>query len=36
MPVVSAKLPQNYVIHTIVIAVVLAVAMVMFLRHSWG
>ncbi len=33
---VSAPTPQNYLIHTVVIAIVLAVAMVLFLRHSWG
>ncbi len=33
---VSAKLPQNYLIHTIVIAIVLVVAMVMYLRSAWG
>jgi hypothetical protein len=33
---VSGKLPQNYMLHTIVIAIVLIVAMVAFLRHQWG
>jgi hypothetical protein len=32
----SAPTPQNYVVHTIVIAIVLVVVMVLFLRHSWG
>ena len=32
----SGKLPQNYALHTFVIAIVLIVAMVLFLRHSWG
>jgi hypothetical protein len=36
MRAVSAKAPQNYIIHTIVIAVILAVALVLFLRHQWG
>jgi hypothetical protein len=32
----SAPTPQNYVVHTIVIAIVIVVAMVLFLRHAWG
>jgi hypothetical protein len=32
----SAPNPQNYVVHAIVIAIVLAVAMVLYLRHAWG
>jgi hypothetical protein len=33
---VSGQSPQNYLIHTVVIAIVLAVTMVLFLRHAWG
>jgi len=33
---VSGKLPQNYIVHTIIIAIAIIVAMVLFLRHSWG
>jgi hypothetical protein len=33
---VSGKLPQNYIVHTIIIAVCIIVAMVLFLRHQWG
>jgi len=33
---VSAKLPQTYILHTFVIAVVLVVAMLLFLRKAWG
>jgi hypothetical protein len=33
---VSEKAPQNYMIHTIVIAIILATIMVLFLRHQWG
>lgn len=32
----SGKLPQNYVLHTFGIAVVIIVAMLLFLRHQWG
>jgi hypothetical protein len=32
----SAPTPQNYVVHTVVIAVVLVIAMVLYLRHAWG
>ena len=32
----SGKLPQTYALHTLVIAIILTVAMVLFLRHSWG
>jgi hypothetical protein len=32
----SAPSPQNYVVHAIAIAIVLAVVMVLFLRHAWG
>ena len=32
----SGKLPQTYALHTVVIALVLILAMVMFLRHAWG
>lgn len=30
------KPPQTYILHTFVIAVVIVVAMVLFLRHQWG
>jgi len=33
---VSAPIPQNYVIHTVVIAIAMIVAMVLFLLHQWG
>ena len=33
---VSAKLPQNYLLHTIILFIVLVTAMVVFLRHQWG
>lgn len=33
---VSAQSPQNYLIHTVVIAIILAVCLVLFLRHAWG
>jgi hypothetical protein len=33
---VSAKLPQTYILHTIVLFLVLVTAMVLFLRHQWG
>jgi len=33
---VSAKLPQNYVLHTFGIAVVIVVALILFLRKQWG
>jgi len=36
MRTVSEKAPQNYILHTIAIAIVLVIAMVLFLRHSWG
>lgn len=29
-------MPQTYVWHTVVIAIVLITALVLFLRHSWG
>ena len=29
-------MPQTYIIHTFLIAVVIIVAMVLFLRHAWG
>ncbi len=32
----SGKLPQNYMIHAIVIAIVITVVMVLFLRKQWG
>jgi hypothetical protein len=33
---VSAKLPQNYLIHTVAIAIVAVIAMILFLRRAWG
>jgi hypothetical protein len=36
MPTVSEKAPQNYMLHTVAIAIVLVIAMVLFLRHAWG
>jgi hypothetical protein len=30
------KPPQTYVLHTFVIAIILTIALVMFLRHQWG
>lgn len=35
-PRVSAKLPQTYILHTFVLFIVIAIAMVVFLRHQWG
>ena len=32
----SAPTPQNYVIHTTIIAIILVIAMVLFLRSAWG
>jgi len=33
---VSAKLPQNYALHTVALFAVLITAMVAFLIHQWG
>jgi hypothetical protein len=33
---VSAKAPQTYILHTVAIAIVIVVAMVLFLRSQWG
>jgi len=33
---VSGKMPQTYILHTFAIAVVIIVAMVLFLRAQWG
>jgi hypothetical protein len=33
---VSAKMPQTYLLHTVVLFIVLAIAMVVFLKHQWG
>jgi len=33
---VSGKQPSTYILHTVVIALVLAAAMVLFLKHQWG
>ena len=32
----SGQLPQNYVIHSVVIAIALLVAIVLVLSHNWG
>lgn len=32
----SGKAPQTYILHTVGIALILVLAMVLFLRHSWG
>ena len=32
----SDKAPQTYILHTVAIAIVLAVAMVLFLIKKWG
>ena len=34
--VVSAKLPQTYILHTVALFVVIVAAMVAFLVHQWG
>jgi hypothetical protein len=33
---VSGKAPQTYILHTFAIAIVIIVAMVLFLRSQWG
>jgi hypothetical protein len=33
---VSGKMPQTYVLHSFAIAIVIIVAMVLFLRSQWG
>jgi hypothetical protein len=33
---VSGKPPQTYILHTVGIAIVIIVAMVLFLRSQWG
>ena len=33
---VSGQLPQNYLIHTVVLFAVLVAAMIAFLMHAWG
>lgn len=33
---VSEPIPQNYVIHTVIIAAILIAAMLAFLFHQWG
>jgi hypothetical protein len=33
---VSGPAPKTYVFETFLIAIVLIIAMVMFLKHSWG
>lgn len=32
----SEKAPQTYVLHTFVLALILTVALVLFLRSKWG
>jgi hypothetical protein len=29
-------MPQTYILHSVAIAIVIAVALVLFLRHQWG
>jgi hypothetical protein len=29
-------MPQTYILHTLAIAIVIIVALVMFLHHQWG
>jgi hypothetical protein len=29
-------MPENYVLHTLAIAIVIIIAMVLFLRSAWG
>jgi hypothetical protein len=33
---VSEKPPQTYILHTVALFVVLATALVLFLRYKWG
>jgi hypothetical protein len=33
---VSDKPPQTYILHTVALFIVLAAAMVLFLRYKWG
>jgi hypothetical protein len=33
---VSGKLPQTYILHTVVLFIVIAIALVLFLRYQWG
>jgi len=33
---VSGKLPQTYILHTFVLFIVIAIALVLFLRYQWG
>ena len=33
---VSGQLPQNYLIHTVVLFAVLVAAMIAYLMHAWG
>jgi hypothetical protein len=33
---VSEKAPQTYILHAVAIAIVLAVCLIVFLRHQWG
>jgi hypothetical protein len=33
---VSEKAPQTYILHTVALFVVLAIVMVLFLKHQWG
>ena len=29
------KIPQSYILHTVIIAIVIVIAMVLFLKHQW-
>jgi len=33
---VSGKLPQTYILHTVALFIVIAVALVIALMHAWG
>jgi hypothetical protein len=33
---VSDKPPQTYILHTVVLFIGIAIAMVLFLKHQWG
>jgi hypothetical protein len=33
---VSDKAPQTYILHTFVLFIVIAIVMVVFLKHQWG
>jgi hypothetical protein len=33
---VSDKPPQTYILHTVVLFIAIAIALVLFLRYQWG